>query len=69
MKRILTTAEHYAIKKAIWDDLKGLGLTRGERTSLRNALYFDMLERMEARNEEDLEQQHELEQPNRADAS
>ena len=50
MKRILTTAEHYAIKKALWDDLKHLPLTRGERTSLRNALYFDYLERIEERN-------------------
>jgi hypothetical protein len=46
----LTTAEHYAIKKALWDDLKHLPLTRGERTSLRNALYFDYLERIEERN-------------------
>jgi len=52
MKRILTTAEHYALRKALWDDVKRLPLPRKARLSVRESLYLEFLAKLEARNEE-----------------
>jgi hypothetical protein len=52
MKRILTTEEHYAIKKALWEDVKRLPMPRKDRLLFRDQLYLDYLATFE-RFEED----------------